>query len=114
MDKKLNADQLAAMLRAALGEIQEFSTNEYFGDHLIAETIKTLDTQFPVFTHKEQCFIDVVTNATGLSGIEKYVVAMRDKDSDYMKLENGSTISDCEMIFWDAYQLGLKREFEKS
>jgi hypothetical protein len=114
MDKKLNADQLAALLRAALGEIQEFSTNEYFGNNSIAETLKTLETQFPVFTHKEQCFIDVVKNATGLSGIEKYVVAMRDIESDYMTLENGARFSDCEIIFWGAYQLGLNREFEES
>jgi hypothetical protein len=112
MNQKLNADQLAAMLRAALGDIQEFSTNEFFGDHSIAETLKTLDTQFPVFTKKEQWFIDVVKTATGLSGIEKYVVAMRDKEFDYMKLENGSSISDCEIIFWEAYKLGLNRTLE--
>ena len=112
MDKKLTADQLAAMLRAAMVELQEYSTNELYGDHSIAETLKALETQYPVFTHKEQCFIDVVQHATGLNGIEAYVVAMRDKDADYMKLENGSSISDCEIIFWDAYQLGLKREFE--
>ena len=114
MDKKLNADQLAAMLRAAMVELQEYSTNELYGDHSIAETLKTLETQFPIFTHKEQCFIDVVKNATGLSGIEKYVVAMRDVESDYMKLENGARFSDCEIIFWGAYQLGLNREFEES
>ena len=62
-----------------------------------------------LFTEKEKAFIRIVGRATGLGGIEKYVLAMRETDYDYTQLENGCTFNDHELVFWEAYQLGVNR-----
>lgn len=118
MSSELTREKMAEMLRAALQQISEFSDNTNFYDdkrgksYPIAETLASLDAEFPVFTKKEQAFIDIVGMATGLDGIEKYVIAMRDSDFDYCQLENGPTFADHDITFSKAYGLGLARALE--
>lgn len=110
--------ELATQLRAALRNLQEISSNQnYYDAHAgtsygIKVTLDRLNKAFPEFTIYEQAFINVVDGATGHAGIEAYVTAMRDPQCDYMKLENGSTLRDCEIVFDEAYKLGLNRALE--
>ena len=117
MENKLNCDELALLLRSALWQLMQISDNEYGGEknsaYSIKETIVRLDKDYPLFTKREKAFIRVVSIATGLCGIEKYVVAMRETDGEYTKLENGCTFNDHDNTFAEAYQLGLDRAFEE-
>ncbi len=110
--------ELALRLRAALRYIQSISSNDNFYDDVakvsfhLASTLEELEQRFPEFTVYEQAFMEVVSGATGHAGIEAYVIAMRDADFDYTKLENGCALRDCEIVFDEAYKLGLDRALE--
>ena len=110
--------ELATQLRAALRNLQEISSNQNYYDahagtsYSINVTLAQLNKDHPEFTIYEQAFINVVDGATGHAGVEVYVTAMRDPNCDYMKLENGSTLRDCEIVFDEAYKLGLNRALE--
>lgn len=109
---KLTPESMAIMLRAALRQISELSDNTNFYDDNngtsfpIQETFEALNKEFPEFTEYERKFIQAVSDATGLSGIEKFVLHRRDRSADYGKLENGTTFMDHSITFDRGFAFG--------
>lgn len=118
----LTHKQTADRLRIAMAYIRDISGNENYYDSVhgtnanIAETLRHLNEDFPVFSRMEQKFIDIVTDATGydLTDITQFLRTFHatGEAGKYMALPHGNVLRDHWATFQAAYDLGRKDGYD--